>query len=178
MPCWFKRIFYPVMFISVSPIGVLSVLRHERRDFCTLMLRAVFAIFCVAKWHWIRKKQINLQMSRSTQQFGVLYRWKNWRVREQRSAKALPLPKRGHGGAILRVRAALGRRVASQRPQYGSPHGVCFVVQNLVFPRLFLLGVSLKSALYWEIGVKSTALQRIKAFVCKMYLFFFFFLEL
>lgn len=53
-------------------------------------------------------------MSRSTQQFGVLYRWKNWRVREQRSAKALPLPKRGHGGAILRVGAALGRRVVSQ----------------------------------------------------------------
>lgn len=50
--------------------------------------------------------------------------------------------------------------------------GFYFVVENLIFPRPFLLGLSLKSALYWEIGMKSTALKRIKAFVSKMYIFF------
>lgn len=49
---------------------------------------------------------------------------------------------------------------------------VYFVVENLIFPRPLLLGISLKSALYWEIGMKSTALKRIEAFVSKLYIFF------
>lgn len=46
-----------------------------------------------------------------------------------------------------------------------------FGVENLIFPRPFLLGTSLRADFYWEIGVKPIALKRIKAFVSKMYLF-------
>lgn len=40
--------------------------------------------------------------------------------------------------------------------------GFYFVAENLIFPRPFLLGLGLKSALYWEIGMKSTALKEDK----------------
>lgn len=75
----------------------------------------------------------------------------------------------------MRVRvepAAMGRVLELARVT--APR-LCFGLENLIFPRLFLLGISLKPDFYWEIGVKSIALKSIKAFASKMYLFFFFF---
>jgi len=62
---------------------------------------------------------------------------------------------------------ALGRKVVWKLVWF-TARGLYLVVENLIFLRQFLLGVSLKSALCWEIGMKSTALKRIKAFVSKM----------
>lgn len=75
-------------------------------------------------------------------------------------------------GVFLPVRQVLGRKEVLELVWFPT-QGFYFVVENLIFPRPFLLGLSLKSALYWEIGMKSTALKRIKAFVSKMYIFFF-----
>lgn len=86
--------------------------------------------------------------------------------------KPFPFQKRGDRvGVFLRVKQALRRKVTLKLVWF-TTQGFYFVVENLIFPRPFLLGVSLKSALYWEIGMKSTALKRIKAFVSKMYVFF------
>lgn len=75
-------------------------------------------------------------------------------------------------GVFLHVEQALRRRVVLKLVWF-TTQGFYFEVENLIFLRPFLLGISLKSALYWEIGMKSTALKRIKAFVSKMYFFFF-----
>lgn len=74
-------------------------------------------------------------------------------------------------GVFLHVEQALRRKVVL-RLVWFTTQGFYFEVENLIFLRPFLLGISLKSALYWEIGMKSTALKRIKAFVSKMYIFF------
>lgn len=85
--------------------------------------------------------------------------------------KPFPFQKRGDRvGVFLHVKQALRRKVMLKLVWF-TTQGFYFVVENLIFPRPFLLGVSLKSALYWEIGMKSTALKRIKAFVSKMYIF-------
>lgn len=72
---------------------------------------------------------------------------------------------------FLCVEQALRRKVVLKLVGF-TTQGFYFVVENLIFPKPFLLGIRLKSALYWEIGMKSAALRRIKAFVSKMHIFF------
>lgn len=86
--------------------------------------------------------------------------------------KPLPVWNRGHRMAVfLHGEQALRRKVALKLVWF-TTQGFYFVVENLIFPRPFLLGIRLKSASYWEIGMKSAALRRIKAFVSKMHIFF------
>lgn len=151
--------------------------------FCTLLLRAMRAVFCVAKWYGIRLKpdkstDVGCHSSPASgtwDNFGNFPHGKTGWRKSRGMIKPLPFWKRGHGmGVFLHVEQALRRKVVLKLVWF-TTQGFYFVVENLIFPRPFLLGISLKSALYWEIGMKSTALKRIKAFVSKTYFFFFFF---
>lgn len=152
----------------------LSIFHPSENSLCTLLLRA--NLLCVAKLYRIRKKKTlkKYWLSGIFQwQFWTFYTWKKLAgTRAEEWSNHFHLEGAWDGlGVFLPVRQGLRRKEVLELLWFPT-QGFYFVVENLIFPSPFLLGLSLKSALYWEIGMKSAALKRIKAFVSKMYIFF------
>lgn len=142
----------------------------SQNSLCTLILRA--SLLCVAKWYRIRKEPRKILIF-------IQYRivcdnsghFTHGKTGAEEWSNHFHLEEGAWDGVFLPVRQVLQRKEVLELVWFPT-QGFYFVVENLIFPRPFLWGLSLKSALYWEIGMKSTALKRIKAFVSKMYIFF------
>jgi len=94
-------------------------------------------------------------------QLWKFYTWKNRLGRTEEGQNHFHCGAEDVGWLFPHGEQALRRKV-ELKLVWLTTQGFDFVVENLIFPRPFLLGISLQSALYWEIGMRSAALKRIR----------------
>lgn len=158
--CWFKRIFHRSL-LHVPLALSLSIFHHQWEFTLYPNIKTKLTLCCKTIQNKEKKNIKNTDFQWYLTILDVLYmekvagtgaeEWSNhFHLEEEEAWDGL--------GMFLPVKQTRRRKEVLELLWFPT-QGFYFVLENLIFPRPFLLGLSLKSALYWEIGMKSTALK-------------------